>query len=531
MKRKDSMNRLGMFGSLVVVFVLSGCSEQSGQKWDWFGLKKDDSDRSMAKGTDVPPPEPPPPTARTRRPSNPPPAQDREAQELDGKVARYVESVDRDRDPSYAGNDLNAKIDRQSDPDRQARIRQTAARTRGPEGQGQGAPAAARADGGGMTPMEIRPVAARDQGGYAAGAPSNRADPEPAPKPVRAEPSQSASTLQPGLYEDSAKPATASMEPGIVEAPPASPTYASAPSKPVASSDRMMDADAMTSETPPSSPQAPTETPARPPVLSEVKIAAADPREPPAKPISERITTNTTPITATPSGDSLGSQIAQQEKLVARDPNNLEEQFRLRLMYLINGQDDRALAPTSGINEDIQEIMQGHIHAVMTARSTSERDPATWANRQIDAIENLRSMVRAKADLRVPKVELCSAIDGFGRYEPIMPAQFSVGAKNLVLLYIEVDNFQCDQTSSGMYRTLLSVRQSLLDRSGQELWSKKDENIEDMARRRRSDFFLTIGPLAIPKTLGPGEYVMKVEVEDVLAGKMNGSSVKFKMVP
>jgi hypothetical protein len=82
-----------------------------------------------------------------------------------------------------------------------------------------------------------------------------------------------------------------------------------------------------------------------------------------------------------------------------------------------------------------------------------------------------------------------------------------------------------------MYRTLLSVRQSLLTKSGEELWSTHDANIEDIARQRRRDFFLTLGPWSIPKTLGPGSYILKVEVEDVLAGKINSGVAKFKMVP
>lgn len=264
---------------------------------------------------------------------------------------------------------------------------------------------------------------------------------------------------------------------------------------------------------------------------SEFESSAAS--NTPAAPMNaDRITANAPPAVKTVEIDPIEARIAEQAGLVAKDPNNLEEQFRLRLLYMVAGQDDKALAATPGVNEDIQKIMTGQIQALMSARSTSERDPATWANRQLDAVEQLRALVRARADLRVPRVELCSSIEGFGRYEPIVPAQFMVGGKNLIVLYIEVDNFHCEKTESGMYRTLLSVRLSLLSASGgEELWSKRDENIEDLARQRRTDFYLTIGPLGIPKTLAPGEYVLKVEVEDVLAGKVNGNSVKFKMVP
>jgi hypothetical protein len=120
---------------------------------------------------------------------------------------------------------------------------------------------------------------------------------------------------------------------------------------------------------------------------------------------------------------------------------------------------------------------------------------------------------------------------GFGLYKPIEPAEFQARRKNLLLVYIEVENFVSKKTPSGLYRTLLSVRQSLVSRDGQELWSKKDENIEDLARRQRRDFYLTIGPIAIPKSLAPGSYILNVEVEDALAGKMNRAVAKFKLLP
>lgn len=582
MNGKDSNIRAILLALAFSVGIITGCSQEgSGKKWDWFGLKKDNSEVEDASA----PAREPPPRTRTAKAggtdnsSRELTEDDARAARLNGEVDSYTRSVDRSDGQSYAGNDLNSKINRQNDPNRSTRIRQTAAKAKGGPGAeydaGDTGRASATMERGNFPPtataspartqqIDLKPTSPPARGTTAAQA--GRAEPapqsEPAPSvssPSRDDLAQGSARPKPGLYQGG-DTMTPIGEPGdstarTADAPPRSTNTGAGnvlynpPPKPAASEppiaknapeqgimpaeeESLAEAPIPAAETKIAANPAPTEAPARPPVISEVKVAPADPPKPKAEAAApERISTNSAPSAVITAADATAEKIAEQEKLVARDPNNLEEQFRLRLMYLVNGQDDRALAPTPGVNEEIQEIMQGHIHSVLTARSTSERDPATWANRQLDAIENLRSLVRSKADLRVPKLELCSAIDGFGRYEPITPAQFTVGAKNLVLLYIEVDNFRCEETSSGMYRTLLSVRQSLLDHTGQELWTKKDENIEDLARRRRTDFFLTIGPLAIPKTLGPGEYVMKVEVEDVLAGKMNGNSVKFKMVP
>ncbi|MFQ5412652.1 MAG: hypothetical protein ACE5EC_10150, partial [Phycisphaerae bacterium] len=204
----------------------------------------------------------------------------------------------------------------------------------------------------------------------------------------------------------------------------------------------------------------------------------------------------------------------------------------LRMMYLIDGRDEKALAPIEGIHADIQEIIQAQIKALIAARSSAGRDPAEWANRQLASIEELRRRVRARADLTIPTVALCTAIEGFGLYDPIEPAEFIAGRNNRVIIYIEVDNFSSRKTTSGFYRTLLSVRQSLLSAAGEEIWSNRDENIEDLARQRRRDFYLSSKePIQIPKTLPPGRYTLKVEVEDVLAGKINSGHTEFKIIP
>lgn len=550
MSKLPSVSRPSACAAALALATLTfGCTEQ---KWDWFGLKKSESKETkpaaMAK------PDQPEKTAAKPESAEP---SDPKAEQVDKRVEEYVKSMNNRYDPGYVQNDFTTKIERQSDPDRANRIRKTAARSRSDSGQ-------------------YEPEWAPDSGEN----PSNPADAdtpsktgsEDAPKiadlndpTTEATGKDTAIGATPAKKTSGQMPATATrndpkpLEPDPIErkdstGSPVTQSPAVATNRPPANIDKPDD----------STPAQPREVSeetiakekpvAKPPVLADISVSAAPKTTANSRPqtisndsmADDLSTAKTEPIVtespatqapaqipsmAAPVADAIKAKIAEQERLVARDPNNLEEQFRLRMMYLVDGQDDKALAPTDGVNEDIQEIMRGQIQAMMSARSTSERDPATWANRQLDAIETLRQLVRQKADLRVPKVELCSAIDGFGRYEPISPPDFRVSARNLVLLYIEVDNFQSEKTPSGMYRTLLSVRQSLLSTTGEELWTQRDENIEDLARQQRSDFYLTIGPLAIPKTLGAGEYVMKVEVEDVIAGKMNSNVARFKMVP
>jgi hypothetical protein len=501
--------------TVLMLPLVGACADM--QNWNWFGQKQ--SNTKPTTKARRPADEPAVATA-DRAKSAPKPAADAQADEVDDKVDRYVKSMNNSYDPAYEGNDLQSKMRRQSDPDRAKRVRQTAAMSREPATDSQ-LPAGAR---------PLPPTAPNGSGGTG--------------NAPRAAPNRS-ETPPPELDSDDSPPLETETPPVLASPSPSNrsasdvatvPTPAGSakpnPGKETGYVGSPAHDDPIESAGEGSSPQLPQQKPgaAKPPVLGQVKIAAAPaPESPPPKQVdADRPAANTLPQQVMV--DTFKKRLEDQEALVAKDSNNVEEQFRLRLMYLVNGMEEKALALAPGMNADIQDIMQAQLKSLIAARSSAQRDPAAWANKQLAAVEELRSLVRARADLGVPRVLLCKAIDGFGRYTPFEPAEFQAGKPNRVLLYVEVDNFSTERTSSGQFRVLLTMRQSLLTKSGEEIWSAKDDNIEDLSRQRRRDFYLT-AERVIPKTLNPGDYVFKVEIEDVLAGKINGASVTFKLVP
>lgn len=273
-----------------------------------------------------------------------------------------------------------------------------------------------------------------------------------------------------------------------------------------------------------------------PPALRIVRVEPANAR-PSAADTAPRGTLSTPSIRANKPVDAVGdaagsltARIKELESAVARNPNDVEQQFRLRLLYLAGNQDDKALADTPGMNADLQASVRGLIRSLMEARSGASRDPALWANRQLEALEELRSMLRAQADLAVPVVALCTRVEAFGIFDPIDPPEFPSGSSAEAIVYVEVDNFRSDRTPSGEYRTMMSMRTTLLTKDGKEKWSAVDENIEDLSRRPRKDFFL-VKKLTLPHALDPGVYVLKVEVEDKLGTKANSRTIELRVGP
>lgn len=273
-----------------------------------------------------------------------------------------------------------------------------------------------------------------------------------------------------------------------------------------------------------------------PPALRIVRVEPANARQseadtaPRGKPSTPSIRANKPVDTVGDAEGSLTARIKELESAVARNPNDVEQQFRLRLLYLAANQDDKALADTPGMNADLQASVRGLIRSLMEARSGASRDPALWANRQLEALEELRGMLRAQADLAVPVVSLCTRVEAFGIFDPIDPPEFPSGSAAEAIVYVEVDNFRSDRTPGGEYRTMMSMRTTLLTKDGKEKWSAVDENIEDLSRRPRKDFFL-VKKLTLPPALDPGVYVLKVEVEDKLGSKANSRTIELRVGP
>lgn len=247
-----------------------------------------------------------------------------------------------------------------------------------------------------------------------------------------------------------------------------------------------------------------------------------------AKPATPPAIVSSTPIATEASP---ARQISDLEAIVARQPNNIDQQLKLRMRYLEEGDEARALKPTPGMSEDVQRTVIAQIQSVINAKSSDGRMAPEAANKQLASAEAIRAGAAAKADLLIPKVALCTAIRAFGDYTPYDPPTFPAGANdNKVLVYIEVENFMSRETDDGQFKTVLTLRESLLDARGRELWSMQNPPVEDINRQRRRDFFLITPVRKIPPKLPPGEYFYKVEVEDVQAGKVNSGKTQFKLV-
>jgi len=218
--------------------------------------------------------------------------------------------------------------------------------------------------------------------------------------------------------------------------------------------------------------------------------------------------------------------IQRQLKEVQANPDDLEKQLALRLLYVVDNQPEKALAEIPGTNAPTQAIVQKLMRTILTAAKSKGREPSAAATQLLDSVEELRKLLRAHADVQIPAVKLCTRVEGYGVYDEVKTASFQTGQRNRVIVYSEVKNFRVEPTEDNQYRVLLAQRIKILDSEGKTVYETRDDDVPYTSRRPIEDFFL-VQLVELPTSLSPGKYLLRVYVEDKLAGKASENQLEL----
>ncbi len=205
----------------------------------------------------------------------------------------------------------------------------------------------------------------------------------------------------------------------------------------------------------------------------------------------------------------------------------VESQVHLRLLYLMAGEQARAMQAIPGLDAADQEFWQQLLWGV--SNYFDEGALPNRADRATQTVEQLRTAVarlQGEANLSLRNVAFCRKITSFGSYEKFERDEYEVGQP--VLLYAEVANFKSvAQPSDGLYRTQLkSALEIFRAGEGQPLSKIDFEPTTDLCRSYRQDYFHSY-ELKIPSTLTLGPHVLKLTVEDVQTGKLATYTLNF----
>ena len=134
------VTRLSVGGLLAGLFAAAALVGGSADSWDWG--------RSNKKETPPKPVTKPQPASRPAKQAGSEPAKasetnpaaDPEADRINAQIAEYTDRMKTDDRGAYEANDINAKIQRQQDPNRRNRIRKVAEDSKSPPATGAGFP-------------------------------------------------------------------------------------------------------------------------------------------------------------------------------------------------------------------------------------------------------------------------------------------------------------------------------------------------------------------------------------------------------
>ena len=204
----------------------------------------------------------------------------------------------------------------------------------------------------------------------------------------------------------------------------------------------------------------------------------------------------------------------------------VHQEVSLRLLELLAGRTEDALAPIPQISHEEQNYWSGQIFALATYLDHhSQPDDKRRAAASVSHLDEAVGHLRELGSLSLRNLTFCKHIYDFGAYEPYEESQFTPG--QAVALYVEVENYHSDSTDKG-YATSLGTSFEIFDDAGKRVDGGDFPDVEDVCRSRRRDFHIQYG-MSIPKKLPPGRYRLDLNMKDRRGDKLGHASIDFEI--
>ncbi|MFN0137043.1 MAG: hypothetical protein ACKVS9_13110 [Phycisphaerae bacterium] len=207
---------------------------------------------------------------------------------------------------------------------------------------------------------------------------------------------------------------------------------------------------------------------------------------------------------------------------------DLRGQIVQRILHAAAGDADKARKPLALATREQQTVCGRFVDAVLALREVNGGRPDDELASVLAPLAELRESLAAIVDLKLPTIEVCRAVRGFGQYEAMTPT-FVAGRDNEFVLYAEVSDFVSERGEDGWYKSVFALKVAVLSRAGDVVQEVAAPEMVDRCRTRRQDCF--VSPLVrLPRTLSPGEYVVKVTISDRIGEKVAERQTTIRVV-
>ncbi len=230
---------------------------------------------------------------------------------------------------------------------------------------------------------------------------------------------------------------------------------------------------------------------------------------------------------------SLSDTILKLEKEIKEnsfhDENlRLSQEMTLRFLYLANRKLEDAARPIEGLDDNEQEYLRYQAQALFDA---SNPDAMPVRSRRWSLVMNSQRMatnkLAAASNLEVRSAAFCSDVQNYGVITKFPKNAFKPDQE--VLLYCELENVFAQEVKNG-FESQLQGTYEIIDANGRRITDQLLPMEKEICQNLRRDYFI-IYKIFIPAKIDPGQYQMRVMIEDMKAKKFGQTSLDFQVQP
>jgi|GEM_PF-2917390 len=244
--------------------------------------------------------------------------------------------------------------------------------------------------------------------------------------------------------------------------------------------------------------------------VAKAGLASTGDQTAPPVAVASPTSPETAPLAAPQSELTVDGLIAQLEKKEARTP--AEDEVYKRLLGVA-----APPVPPAGTSDAYTLLGQA-------------RDSLLKADYEVarERVFRVLQLVREKTNPVIERVYFATEVRSYGNGDVVSPAEFRRGQR--ILVVADLSNFACRPVGSTsppeLYHTKMTQRLAVYDGAGKLYWQKSYESVEYQSTQYTDTMFIP-QIFNLPTSLKSGEYIMKVEIGDLLSGRQTESGVAF----
>jgi hypothetical protein len=227
----------------------------------------------------------------------------------------------------------------------------------------------------------------------------------------------------------------------------------------------------------------------------------------------------------------LAGSIAKLEKQLKESPSSdesvrISQEMTLRMLYVANRQLEEAMRPIEGLTESERDYMRHQAQALYEA---SNPDAMPVKSRKWSLVMNSQraatDQLAAVSNLDVKTVAFCTDVQGYGVITKFPNNTFKPDQD--LLLYCELENVSADEVKEG-FETQLQGSYEIIDPNGRRIADQLLPMEKEICQNHRRDYFI-VYRIYTPMQIGPGNYQLRLTVEDMKAKKFGQASLDFQI--